>query len=706
MTKAPTPDYDNMTASDRAYALFTACEVARSKVDPVTGEKGGHNAALKVWNAWALPLVAERERLIAAGEWEIGKEYDSAFGGLIEFGKNDLTYSFFKRSVINASFFSFVEFCEVEHIENQNKNIVGNSGAKTICCDAINFSEFHFPGDALFRCAKFTGDIYFNKAIFNGYVWFSKAKFIGDVHFSGTIFNKLTVFSNTNFNMAANFDVVIFNDKVEFENTIIESYASFENAIFNSILEFSECEIKGNAGFGSVKFNGEAYFECSLFYRSALFDKAEFNQRVWFVGAIFDGDAWFVNTTFQNEADFHDTVFNDDALFNGTKFISQVEFENATIKGNAKFNNTEFNGDVWFNSTKVIGKAQFDGANFKGFTSFDNVVFCGDTVFSTTDWNDTTTFENTSFFAASNFTAIHSKRAFNLDNTIFHTQIPQFTQAHFSESPRLDNLKLPLPERRSKFMPQIDFDHLVERGWKMHGYNHETRTGRFMVDYSKPGRLEKYYRPNEVVVDKHWQIAPTRNSERILRLRPYLPPERPPAKHITQDDIAAYTAIRKMALLAQDHETERMAFKGEMRARRALSDSWLYRSASWVYDKVFNFGWSFKWPSLILLGMFVLAAILYFAAASPQRSASACGDTHNFNHALLLSGHNALLFATAGQSKFVERAYVCLYANGADDLKKTSLSPWFGILGAAHTLFSAVLIFFILLALRNRFKIK
>ena len=330
--------------------------------------------------------------------------------------------------------------------------------------------------------------------------------------------------------------------------------------------------------------------------------------------ATFKGDAWFNSATFKGDAWFHSATFKGDAWFDSATFKGDAWFHSATFKGVAWFHSATFKGDAWFHSATFKGDAWFHSATFKGDAWFHSATFKGDAWFDTSTWNATASFADSEFLAACDFTAIHSERAFGLAGAAFHCQVPRFIQAHFSESPRLDNLRLPYPARGANAMPQVEFRHLVDKGWKMHGYNCETRTGRFCVDYSKPGRLEKYedfdhdVKPDEIHEGETWQLRQNEGPRAILRRRPYVPPIRPEGTPINEDDIAAYTALRKLALSAQDHEVERQAFKGELRSRRALSNNSGYRGFSWAYDFFTDFGASFLRP-LALWAMVFVAAI-------------------------------------------------------------------------------------------------
>jgi len=509
-----------MNANDRAFALFTACEAARSAVYDAAREAGNpvgrvsaHAAALAVWDEWAGPLIDERMRIEDAGDWATEFGFDSDLVMKTDVGQNDRTREFLRRANINAASLAFVlrdyKGEDNGNGEENDPESKAEDAVRTIECECISLTGYRFPGNAYFNSTTFKGD-----ASIKGNVWFDNATFEVGAWFNSTTF-------------------------------------------------------EGNAYFGSATFEGNVYFGCAIFKGDARFYDATFEDTTLFNSVTFKGNAWFSKATFE-----------DDARFNGATFEDAVSF-----------------GQVNFDS-----HADFSGARF---------------------------------FAASDFTALHSTRAFNMAGVL--CQVPQFTQAHFTESPRLDHLHLPEVGPISGRLP---FPDGVKRG-----------------------------------------------------------------KKVDQNDIAAFTALRRLAIKGEDSETERTAFKGEMRSRRVLLCWWSPKWLSYAYDGLTDFGMSIVRPSVLWLLLLVGMAGYYldrtdkpvsewFSLSQVERD---CGRP--VYPAILLSLRNGLLFATAGQKLHLDKANACLYGSNKGN-------AGLGLVGTGHTVFSALMIFFILLALRNRFKIK
>ena len=485
-------NYDAMNPRERAFALFTACEEARSEAlaNGVDRDEA-HEAALAIWNAWAQPLLEEREKLEAEGKWQVKKSYDPDLGIFDETDQKDETSDFLRRANIDAQSLVFVDKNQSppnnDKGEEDELQLTGAKSAGIISCEAINLTQFRFPGKTSFN------DSYFR---------------------SNTAFNHVT-----------------FEDNVSFLN-------------------------------------------------------AHFEDEVWFGGAY-------------------------------------------------------FNGYTLFSNVKFLNYAWFDCVQFKGYVQFNLVSFA-----------NKANYTYAQFYSGANFTEISSSDSFSLNKAKFHSIVPYFIQANFREIPRLDDLAFPLPERGNIRMPPCPAD---------------------------TGDEENLTKPQA-------------------------------GKKIAQDDMAAFTMLRKMALSAQDHETEHDAFVGEMRCKWALSENSLERITNRTYDALTDFGWSFAKPLGFWFAAFLLLTFIYWSSAENKnytaKAPEICTNSHSITDALLLSSHNAMIFATATQSNSIQRAYLCLYGKKGDNPDDIKLPGWTGLIGTLHTLFSAILIFFTLLALRNRFKIK
>ena len=105
-------------------------------------------------------------------------------------------------------------------------------------------------------------------------------------------------------------------------------------------------------------------------------------------------------------------------------------------------------------------------------------------------------------------------------------------------------------------------------------------------------------------------------------------------------------------------------------------------------------------PILLWLASVAGFALLYLQAAD-RAAMAGCGAP--FIKALFLSGRNALVLFSGGRDERIAQAYRCLY--GGDGAPQIPDSVSF-LEAFVQVPVSAVLIFLLLLAIKNRFKIK
>ena len=223
---------------------------------------------------------------------------------------------------------------------------------------------------------------------------------------------------------------------ISFVGYIFPGNAWFNDSTFSADTFFIAVEFSGAAGFIKASFLGESWFSEATFLEEVRFSKVPFADDCRFDGAIFSGDAWFSDATFSGVVGFDGARFSGDAWFGRVMFFGRTYFDTANFYGNALFSGSRFFG----NASSV---AHFVQAIFFGQAEFDCVTFTGDALFQDAIFERYATFGASTFASKASFTAIDAKRAFDLAGADFETEVPDFTQAHFEEAPRLDNIAVP-----------------------------------------------------------------------------------------------------------------------------------------------------------------------------------------------------------------------------------------------------------------------
>ena len=155
-----------------------------------------------------------------------------------------------------------------------------------------------------------------------------------------------------------------------------------------------------------------------------------------------------------------------------------------------------------------------------------------------------------------------------------------------------------------------------------------------------------------------------------------------------------WRALKRLAEQGKDHVSERRFFKEEVLARRGITDKWCH-APFWFgtfYQLLSNFGLSLSRPliawSIVLLGF-----------------AYAYGSDGHWQTALLLSLHKSLP-ALSSFSGGLQGLYARLYGVASCEPFQPVVPDSVIVLGIIQTLFSVVLIFLFLLAVRNHFRIR
>jgi hypothetical protein len=180
----------------------------------------------------------------------------------------------------------------------------------------------------------------------------------------------------------------------------------------------------------------------------------------------------------------------------------------------------------------------------------------------------------------------------------------------------------------------------------------------------------------------------------------------PPAEPWTSGDkdlIPKYRAMRRMAIQGADYDREQMSFKGELRSRRWTTDK-PWHPGLWLgilYDVFADCGRSIFRPASLWILSVLAFAILYMRLAE---GAWTCGTP--FYKALYISGRNALVLSSGGKDERITQAYRCLFGPDGDKLPLKIPDGVSFVESFVQVPLSAVLIFLLLLAVKNRFKIK
>lgn len=405
---------------------------------------------------------------------------------------------------------------------------------------------------------------------------------------------------------------------------------------------------------GLVNFQGSKFsrtqFSTSKFSDYVDFADCTFEDECDLFSAVFDGDVFFNSSEFKRGAPFTDTKFMSIVNFYRAKFGGDASFHRATL-AHARLNEVHFCARCFFIDAQFDGEADFGAVRFGGEASFVRTRFSRGVSFSpSTKFCSTAVFDGADFSGAADF---RSARFCG--------------PAHF---------------RAAKSVRSFD----------MAGATFQEVPNFIQATFAEAPRLDNVV------------IQPERLSA-----------DDGPGRRLEQDDLPArWRALKRLALQGHDHVRELEYFAGELQALKRNNEKGVPGYAIFLYEHLSDFGRSILKPLgwwIAVLGAFWWLYLVVHLISAPARSTVAtCTLPQAFGKALELSIHKALPLAGIASPEKLNQIYACLYGIRTDSALTERFTPvipgWVYYPGMLQTLFSLVLIFLFLLALRNHFRIR
>lgn len=363
------------------------------------------------------------------------------------------------------------------------------------------------------------------------------------------------------------------------------------------------------------------------------------------IGLIFLFHVSFDKLEFDQAISFYKSIFFSTVSFYSSKFRERVIFTRVIFKGVVNFDNVEF-----------CAKTDFNGVKFKTHASFKGVKTTGRISFRESRFNGRVSFKLSEFKAPADFSKVEFSDA-ELCNTKFHDRL-NFEKTVFSGDINLNS---------SEFLNQIRFDE-----------------AHFTVP---PSLLETTLYESTSWHNVKWPSLPSRGFEAKTYVRRY----------------------ERLCILTQNADRPEyfhQFYKLKMRAKRPNEHVF----SSFVnigYDCICEYGFNFErvfclWVSQIIVG----AIFIHFLVVRKARvfnnmlHNSFSSETNDFSLSLLYSLSNSLPFLSQSSVKHDFNYYNNLKKVGSEVVNA------FRLIGYIQIVLGTILLFFLLLTLRNKFKLK
>ena len=389
--------------------------------------------------------------------------------------------------------------------------------------------------------------------------------------------------------------------------------------------------------------------------------------------------------------DFVGVEFPQDVSFAGRLLIGP-DFRKAEFGQAADFDETEFLGSSNFTGARFLtksrnmaGEVSFHGSTFHSVAVFENIRFPATTNFEQVTFRDGVWFNGAEFVQSGRkspppYALVHFGRS------VFE-KVADFSEVDFGVGAEFQNVE---------FKGETIFDNAAFRFTASFNNSRFRGAASFrQASFSEPpGFFESELHEDVDFSDVDWNGAERSRSRRFRR------GERQAS--IRNNAAYAVRAWDRLALIMSRQEkfSERHEFfRLKMRAQRQRDGASLLTTANWLFDMTSDFGWGvgralFWWLGHILAGAIALAATV---AAGSGTDMGAWPAVWN---GLLVSVANSLAFLRLGSEGG--------YLNGPHEtiMNAVGQMEWaFATVGAIQAVLGPVLLFLVLLTLRNRFRL-
>ncbi|PRX37757.1 Pentapeptide repeat-containing protein [Meinhardsimonia xiamenensis] len=373
-------------------------------------------------------------------------------------------------------------------------------------------------------------------------------------------------------------------------------------------------------------------------------------ERIDFLDTCFRLPFAFQKCVIPGPSRFAGAHFSAASIFDAAVFLRCSGFESATFHGVAKFDCAAFTNGVSFDKATFSGDASFSGAAFFLNCGFDAAVFSGRAVFWDATFEGQAQFRGTNFGGDAEFwSSVFNGGAWFVGAALDATG--RFSGAIFRGPALFDQVT---------FRGDAEFsDGAFEGPTKFTGARF---SGAVPTFYNR-----RFHQDTDITTDKAFWPPVTEENAR--------------------DSKRAYTRLRQ--IMAELHKPDAEAFFGrqELRCDEVL-DKGLSKWVSRAYGMLSDYGFSFTRPALALAGMIGFLWPLYgswLKHGAGQEGAILSGLGLSFANTFPYLGFQRLYF----------------------DVDVIRAFPWWlKLLGGFQTVAGGVLLFLLLLGLRNRFRLR
>ena len=523
---------------------------------------------------------------------------------------------------------------------------------------AVNFSGLTFSGEANFYHATFSGMANFYHATFSGEASFHTAKFSGEANFYHATFSGLAYFSSAKFSGGANF-----------LGAKVSGLAYFTDATFSDRVNFSRVTFSDTADFKGVKFSREVDRYSTGYIKQLPKEKREKETQEHIRRAkkgLNKWNAWALRIETEIKQEIKERYPEGASDWQKQDIRNQYEIDFTAGKKVNTLDVTNFFGfhfpiRVNFNDATFSSWAVFINAKFSGIVGFINAKFSGLAHFHEATFSDKVNFSHATFSGLAIFSGV-------IFNGGEHQYI-SFQGANFTSANSFADVKFEAPKSKDTknkvlFSMPVDFRNASFQSTPL-------------VD-SFPSDLSQFIKANK---DKE------QSTELI--------------KYFYTTSEAKFRRLKRLAEADNNHLKATEFYACELYCQRRASNNYLNWKnwSNYIYSWFSGYGLSFLKPFVSWLVILVVAVVAQ--ACVDGKEPKFFDERTTFYAAPSFSPISSINWKY--QSEVRERLYPKCEA---ENIEKGQMPRFIQTIRFSQSILSMTMLFFMLLALRNRFKIK
>ena len=426
------------------------------------------------------------------------------------------------------------------------------------------------------------------------------------------------------------------------------------------------------------------FFETDIFLNHYIF-----KQKTLFSGTVFQSDIYFGAVTFEDDVDFECCDFNTVSFFENTKFKRNTDFNKTVFRAVVFFSCCSFDEFVCFNQSIFLQYADFHEAIIEGTFEAKNVKFYNNVFFYKSQFSNkdaSINFHRTEFFEKIDFYDSNINCMISFDKVVFYGDV-NFNRTIFNEKSYFS---------KAKFLGKCLFFNTIFKKY----CDFEN------ASFENIGYFEGAFFQTKVPAFRGCKIDETRLefSDKT--------------KFSTNDfDDGAIENVSFLKRLSDEHGQTDQALRFnaiELRLKRLSSNSDIgYKTVTWLYEKLSDYGRSFMRPILSYITLLVVSAIIAmtystYSKSPVEESQVLCKQTKD-QPQLKLSYERAVfeyaMFRAGGLMDFTDtgkqnNAVNCRLFE--EPIEPPLMRAW----GIFKGIASIALLFLAALGLRNKYRIK